>query len=84
MSLPASRIFGLRKPGAEKTCLNLRPQNLLPTSGEAKHDRVLPRRMNSTGSCRLIEIVVMNDSIVEKNASWLWRYVSKSRPLFGW
>lgn len=43
--------------------MNSRPQNLLPTSGEAKHDRVRPRRMNAIGSCRLIEIVVMNESI---------------------
>jgi hypothetical protein len=55
-----------RKPGAEITCLNSRPQNLLPPSGKAKHDRVLPRRMNGTGSCRRIEIVVMNELIVGK------------------
>jgi hypothetical protein len=66
MSLPALRIFGRRKPRAAITYLNSRPRNLLPTSGEAKHDRVLPRRMNGTGSCRLIEIVVMNEPIVGK------------------
>jgi hypothetical protein len=41
-------------------------QDLLPTSGEAKMTECSPRRMNGTGSCRLIEIVVMNESIVGK------------------
>ena len=55
-----------RKPGTEITCLNSWPQIYFLALAKPSMTECSPRRMNGTGSCRLIEIVVMNQLIVGK------------------